>query len=138
MNKVDTLDEVKKEVEAILVRYEIPMDDRMLISEKIERAVEGAISRQNAFYEGQIDQVRNQISRERKAVLGKVKGIHADAISKTNLAVGKVQQAYDKGVDDGLSQAKKDTSPSTFQVLIGLGLLALAGVVVFGGLFKKA
>ena len=125
------------DVKAVLDRYNIPLDDKSFILDKIEQGIASLLDRQREAFTGTVETIRQEISGERDHVRGEVDGIRKSAISKLSEIEKKIEEAYREGVSEGMSQTAP-SGMSPFQVLLGLSLLALAIVFVAGTLFKKA
>jgi gas vesicle protein len=127
----DKIEDLKKEVDFILVRYSVPLDDRMLILEKIEQSTQNLLESQGKNFDEIVNKIRSDIGKERKGVIRKIEEIRNSAASKVSDISGKVKEAYDQGLSDGADSTS--TSPGLFQIMIGIGLLALSAFVILQG-----
>lgn len=112
---------LKSEISGILERYEIPMDDRDLIIERIDSEM-GNLA----------ETVSREISRERSQVKERFDGFAREAKEALGATLERGQdaarRAYSLGYQEGLSQTKQ--GPGMLQIVIGAGLLGLAVFVV--------
>jgi len=129
---------LKKEVADILTRYNVPMDDRDFILEKLDRAVSLVMTAQKNAFENQLVDIRKEIEVDRNQVRKEVEGIRGSALSKLSGIRSEVDRAYEEGVSDGMSQAPSSVGPSTFTIVLGIFFAALAVTVVAGGLFSPS
>lgn len=124
------LEAFKTEIGQILDRYQIPMDDKSFIMEKID----GGLGEIVAEVRRHIDSERGKSHDQMLAYEKKVKEVVAQTLRK---AQENVKQAYQLGIREGLGQAPKSAGPGLFQILITGGLLVLAGFVVFREFFPR-
>lgn len=124
-------DTLKNEIKAFFTRYNIPMDDREMIVEKIEKEIgEKAHSVGEAL--GRV------LDAEKKAILQQTDNYRRQALG----AVGKVMQqargaikkAYQLGYKDGLEQASS-SGPGLLQIALVAALVILAGCFVYREFF---
>lgn len=125
------LEAFKTEISQILDRYQIPMDDKSFIMEKIDGGL-GDILKEVRKH---VDAERGKSQEQMLAYEKQVKKVVADTLRK---AQENVKQAYQVGVREGMGQAPKASGGmGLFQILIVSGLLILAGFVVFREFFPK-
>jgi len=128
---------LKKEVSDILSRYNVPMDDRSFILEKLDQAMSLVITAQKNAFENQLVDIRKEIEIDRNQVRKEVEGIRGSALSKLSGIHSEIDKAYEEGISDGMSQAPSSVGPSTFTIILGIFFAALAITVVAGGLFSS-
>jgi hypothetical protein len=138
-NITEEISNLKRDVATIMSRYKIHPDDRDIIIEKIDQALADVLTAQKHVFETELTGIRSEIGIERVNVRKEVDAIRNSAVSKLSEIRGKINEAYDDGVTDGLSQTPPtvQAGPSTFTVVLGLFFAALAIVVIAGGLFQK-
>ncbi len=130
------LEHLKKDIDDILTRYNVPMDDRLLIIEKIDKSSQSMIGNLRDEFDGEIQDIQSQLSAERELIKKQVVNIHRNASSKVGQIKDHVGKAYKDGFMEGMNQGSKSSGPSFFQVTITMALVALAGIIIFKGLFK--
>lgn len=138
-NVTEEISNLKKDLITILARYKVHPDDRDIILEKIDEALSGVLTIQKNMFETELSGIKGEIGIERDNVRKEVDAIRNSAVSKLSEIRGKINEAYEEGITDGLSQTPAPTpsGPSTFTVVLGLFFAALAIVVIAGGLFQK-
>ena len=123
-------DNLKQGITQILDRYEIPMDDRTIIIEKVEEEIgtlAGAVGKQ-------VQLERETVRQHMAGIQGQAKASFEDLLGKTKSAVKK---AYTMGYKEGLGQGAKVPGPSWFQIAVTAGLLGLAGFVIVKEFWPK-
>lgn len=128
---------LKTSISGILSKYKIHPDDRDIILEKIDEAMIGVINIQKTVFETELSGIRSEIDIERKNVRNEVDGIRNSAISKLDRIQQEVEDAYEEGVQDGLSQTPQSKGLGSFTVILGIFFAALAVTVVANSLFSK-
>jgi hypothetical protein len=129
--------QLKEEINGILSRYGIPLDDRSFILEKVEESVNSILNEQIAAFQRSIDGVRGEISLERENVRKEVDKIKQVAFSNLSDVQVKINEAYEEGFSQGQSDTPAPSSgPSTFQVVIGLSLVTIALVIAARKIWK--
>jgi hypothetical protein len=138
-NVTEQISNLKKDLVTILARYKVHPDDRDIILEKIDEALSGVLTVQKGMFETELTGIKGEIGIERDNVRKEVDAIRNSAVSKLSEIRGKINEAYEEGITDGLSQtpAPVASGPSTFTIVLGLFFAALAIVVIAGGLFQK-
>jgi uncharacterized protein YjbJ (UPF0337 family) len=121
---------LKDGITQILSRYEIPMDDRTMILEKVEEEI-GSLA----------TAVGKQVQLERDTVRQQVGGFQEQAKASFDDLLGKsksaVKKAYTMGYQEGLGQGAKVPGPSWFQIAVTVGRLGLAGFVIVREFWPK-
>lgn len=125
------LESLRTEINGILTRYDVPMDDRTLVSERVEESIGRILSHQKRAFLSEVEKIREEIHSERGQVAKKLGAIHSAAKSQMGR---KLLGAYQSGLQQGLSQTK---GPGLLQVLLAVAVLGLAGFVVIQGLFRR-
>jgi len=133
---IDTVQTLRDELEGILRKYSIPMEERSYIIEKVGGAVGAIASIQRGIFDEKIDEIRKEIGSERQNVRQSIDGIKRAAISQIVKANHKVDEAYDRGLAQGAETIPKG-GPGSMGIILGLFFAALAFVVVASNLFKK-
>jgi len=118
------LQEFKNEIGQILERYQIPMDDKSFIMDKIEGQI-GAVAQEvvkitNAEREKEALQVNQLKEKARGAING--------TLEKARMSV---KQAYNLGVQEGAAEAIKAQGPNWTQIALTGGVLLLASYAGF-------
>lgn len=131
-----TTDTLKSEVDSLLKGYGIPYEDRTLVLEKIDASVDTLVMEERERFEQEIGKIRDEIASEREGIRQELDGIRQSALSSIQDMNGKNDEAYETGLAEGIEMGSKGQL-GTMQVIIGLGLLALAMVWVAGTIFKK-
>lgn len=128
------INEMKGEIDRVLLRYRVPMDDRTFVLEKVD-ALRSLMDSERAEFQEGIGAVRTEINRERDTVRREVAGIRDTAVQHVGTFEAKVEEAY----QDGLAQGAADhpPRPGLFQILIGVSLTALAAFIVLREIFPK-
>lgn len=125
------LETFKSEIGQILDRYQIPMDDKSFILEKVEGQF-GALAQEMTKF------VQAERLKDQEKMVAYEQQVKAAVSGSTQKAQETVKQAYKIGVKEGIGQAPKAAAgPSLFNILLTSGLLALAGFVVFREFFPK-
>ena len=138
MDIVAEFTNLKKDVDNLLKGYNIPMDDRLLIVEKVEESMVGVLKAQKMAFDQAVENIKGEIGAERDNVRKQVDEIKASAVSELSKIKIKIDDAYDDGLEDGLSQAPPTSKgPSTFVVVLGIFFATLALTVVAGHFFSK-
>lgn len=124
------LEALKAEIGTILGRYQIPMEDKTFILEKIEGEIGGLAGKVASHVKTEREKDFAQMSAyEQKA---------KEAVQATvKRAEGAVKQAYKLGLQAGLSQVKESTQVDWTKILLTVGLLGLAAFVIFREFFSK-
>jgi len=114
--------DLKREISQILGNYDVPLEDRSLLLEKIEEEVSRVVELVGKTISEDREKTRQGIESFRKETM--------DAVSEV-VARGRsaAQKAYELGYRKGL-EASRSTGPSAFQVVLTVGLLGLAAFVV--------
>jgi ElaB/YqjD/DUF883 family membrane-anchored ribosome-binding protein len=114
--------ELKSEIGQILDRYEIPMEDKSYILEKIEGEVAGVAQAINS----KIVEEREKIKANVNGMMDQAKNAVHGTLSKAKNAV---QEAYRLGMKEGLGQVK-ETGPNWMQIAITGAVILVAGIFV--------
>jgi len=114
---------LKGEIGKILDRYQIPMDDKSFIMEKIE----GQVSELAQAVSKRLDEERGKIQSQVQGVTEQAKTAIYGTLEKAKNAV---QQAYQLGMREGVGQTAEKPGFSWFQILILTAALGVAGVFV--------
>lgn len=133
----DTVETLRKELDDILKKYQIPMDDRGFVIEKVEDAINGIMKIQHGVFSDKLGEIREDLSAEREKVHSQVEGLKKAAAEKIADAHDKIGQAYEKGASDGAKDAESNQGPSTLNIVLAIFFAALAFVVVAGMVFGK-
>lgn len=133
---VETVQGLRDELESILKKYHVPMDDRSFILEKIGGAVGTISSIQKGIFDEKLEELGKGLGAEREAARRDIENVKRAAIEKIVEANHKVDEAYDRGLAQGADSTQK-ISPGTTGVVLALFFAALAFVVVATSLFKK-
>lgn len=118
------LQEFKNEIGQILERYQVPMDDKSFILDKIEGQI-GAVAQEvvkitNAEREKDAQQVVQLKEKARSVVNG--------TLDKARTSV---KQAYQLGLQEGAAEALKTQGPNWTQIALTGGVLLLASYAGF-------
>lgn len=114
---------LKGEISKILDRYQIPMDDKSFIMDKIEAQV----SELAQAVSERLDLERGKIQAQVQGVAEQAKGVIHGTLEKAKTAV---QQAYQLGMREGVGQTAQKPGFSWFQILVLTAALGVAGVFV--------
>jgi len=138
MDIVSEITNLKKSVDNLLKGYNVPMDDRLLVVEKIEESMVGVLQAQKLAFDQAVDKIKEEIGTERDNVRKQVDDIKVSAVSELSKIKGKINDAYDEGLEDGMSQATPASQgPSAFVIVLGIFFATLAFTVVAGTLFSS-
>lgn len=118
-------EDLRTEIDGILRDYNVPMDDRGLVIDKIEGSVDGVLSAEREAFGRELDVLRDQVSTDRRKVMGELSSMREQAVSGLDGIDGRLDDAYEEGLRDGLKTVA-DYRPGLFQVI---GIVAVAGVV---------
>jgi len=125
--KLKLVEDLKSDVSDVLRRYKVPMDDASLVIDRLDQSVNGLVG---AFVEGLREQ-KKDLDRKQE----EIKRFTIDAIRKMRKrSVNVARKAFKEGLAQGEQGAN---SPSTLQVILTIGLLALAAFVVVDHLFLR-
>ena len=141
---------VQEEIAGILGRYNIPGEDRSFIMEKIEEEVNrNAVSVDDAVKVAQKELLKRG-DQLKKQALGAVTHVKRQADGAVNTTLTKaryaVRKAYARGRQEGTQQGlaqgkaqqeKASSGPSTFQVVVMVGIVAFAGLAIYRQFFAK-
>lgn len=134
-----TQESLRTEIDGILKNYGVPFEDRSLVFEKVDKfsetAADTAAAGERQFFNDKINEIEKGLATERQGVHKEIEGIRQSALSSIDTAQEKLDESYNNGFGDGIQLS--ESRPKTFQIIIGLGLLALAMVVVAGSFFGK-
>ena len=118
------LEALKNEIGTILGRYQIPMEDKTFILEKIEGEIGGLAGK-----------VATHVKTEREKDFAQMSAYEKKAKEAVALTVRRaeeaVKKAYQMGFQEGLGQTKNGSQMSWTTILLTVGLLGLGGFVIF-------
>jgi len=124
--------DLRTEIDGILRGYQVPMDDRGLVLEKIELALEGerqGLDREVGRLQQGVEEDRLHVQRE----LDEMKARTQDALGDL---LDRIEDAYVDGFQEGLAQAPSNR-PGLLHWAIGAIVLGVAVYFGLKGLFGK-
>lgn len=134
---IDAVNGLHEEIEGILKKYNVPLEERSYILERVGGAVGTISSIQKEIFDEKIGEIRKEIGAKQDDVRRDVEKIKTAAILRIAEANAKANDAYERGLAQASANPPK-SGPGTFGVTLGLFFAALAFVVVASGLFKKS
>jgi hypothetical protein len=133
---IDKVNKLKVELNGILSRYGVPLDDRSFVTEKVEETVAGILDEERNAFGTQIEGVRKQIDLERTSVtteVEKIKNIARDGLTE---AEAQARRSYDAGFAQGQLEQAPSSGLSTFQILIGVAIVTIGMIIAAHKLAK--
>jgi len=118
-------EDLRTEIDGILRNYNVPMDDRGLVIDKIEGSVDGVLSAEREAFSHELDVLRGRVDTDRENVMGEISSMREQAQEGLDGIDDKLEDAYEDGLRDGLKTVA-NYRPGLFQVV---GIVAVAGVI---------
>lgn len=118
------LDELKTEVSQILDRYEIPMDDKSFIIDKIEGQISTIAEEVMKAVQSEREKDGMRLQQMREKATGLVNGTLEKARNS-------VKQAYTLGKTEAMADAIKSQGPNWWMIGLTGGVLLLASYASF-------
>jgi len=131
-----TKEDIKAEIKDLLQNYKIPMEDRELVIEKIDQILNSTLAEQNEVFYSELGKVKTNIDAQREAIRRELEDLKKSTHVSAESIEARMEEAYAQGLNEGLSM-NPPQSPSMLPVFIGLGLLALAMVMVANKIFSR-
>jgi hypothetical protein len=118
------LDELKSEVGQILDRYQVPMDDKSFLLEKIDTQVQTLAQEIVKAVQAEREKDGQQVVQVKEKALGLING----TLEKARLSV---KQAYSLGLAEGATKAVENQGPNWWMIGLTGGVLLLASYAGF-------
>lgn len=118
------LEELKKDVGQILDRYQIPMDDKGFILEKIDGQVNALAAEIVKAVQAEREKDGQQVVQVKEKALGMING----TLEKARMSV---KQAYNLGLAEGATKAVEGQGPNWTMIALTGGVLLLASYAGF-------
>lgn len=134
----ETIQSLRRDLGDFLQRYEIPLDDRTFIVDRVEEAIGSILSIQKNIFEESLENIRREMDRDRQKVKNGIEALKEVALEKLEDLRGRIGEAYQRGISEGMKKADAVESSSGSRMLniaLALFFAALAFVVVAGNLF---
>src|SRR3990172_5837254 len=131
------LEDLKKTVNDVLIRYGVPLDDRSLVIDKIQEAMTGVLGTQKQAFTQKLGEIKAEIDGERNKVINEVEGMRAAALHEFSDIHSKIRNAYEEGLSDGAASTPSQSGPGVLNISLGVILVALAAIFVVGGIVSK-
>lgn len=120
---------LKNEVLQVLDRYQIPLDDKSFILEKID----GGVASMAQAVGNQIQIERDQVKAKMDELAQKANQGIATTLHK---AQDSVHKAYDMGLKEGADKVNASSGPSFIQIAMIVGGVALIGLIIYKEFFS--
>lgn len=133
-----TVEALRKDLEDILKKYPISMEERSFVIERVDEAINGILKIQHGVFSEKLAEIRDQISNEREKVNTQVENLKQAATAKIAEANDKIGQAYEKGASDASREVEENHGPSTLNIVLAVFFAALAFVFVASTIFGKS
>jgi regulator of replication initiation timing len=130
-----TVDVLRKDLEGILKKYPISIEERSFIVERVDEAINDILKIQNDVFSEKLSEIRDQISSEREKVNAQVENLREAAAKKIAEANDKIEQAYERGLMDASADAEENRGPSALNIALAIFFAALAFVLVASNVF---
>lgn len=121
---------LRTEIEGILRNYSVPMDDRGLVLEKVELALEG----ERRGLDQELGRIQEGIELDRTQVRHELDDMKHRAHNALGDLSNKVQDAYEEGFQDGLSSGG---SPGLLHWAVGAAVVGLGVYLGLKGLVRR-
>ncbi len=129
MTAIETeLDMLKKDLDGILQRYNVPMDDRTLVSDKIDESVAAMLNAQRDEFNAKAESISDMMADQRNGFVRGLEEMENAVRSNMNLTAMKAYQ-------EGLAQGAAGSKPGLLQIVVAVALLGLVAFFVIKGLF---